>query len=551
MMMQRSNLSNSDSSINTTHASAVALDAAAGSVTTTTSHLVGKRSTDLLLLSSDERDKSNRATTRNAQTSMSSSFDDQVLESSSNKNGKQVSDEGKNHQLEDLKSLIRNLEMLEKTNTLESLLSPRISTNRRVIRPPPSIMSDNIKISDGDKNELVVCESNQNHRENSRVKSSGKDSNPLRVIKITEIIEIDDLNTAGKNTTTTTTTTRSSTVDVIESNNNKASNRSSSPSSQAIAHHQVFTSTNLTTSTSGPVNRKDSEFRQLPILIEMPDKVKTENEQQPTSPTVVNKNVKHASDSQRAQNEGTKSSEIVFEIINIVDPEKLAKIEQKLLNDDGSKLDDTFIVGPAHIDPNAKPKKITIRITGRTRSTSSDAVKNQLGGGSSLTACIREPILVEDVSNRGDAKLDMSIKSVSSKARSFTPVLNTNNKMSLISEENSFKPIGSSENDDSAIGASSSSNKIYSLTSPIRTATAGSSSGSNSNNEEASRNESYLRRKESDIKSDLNEIKFNLEKFKSYLTTLSESTTGAVKDKPDSGNGNSNVHTIVSRLDPF
>ena len=71
-----------------------------------------------------------------------------------------------------------------------------------------------------------------------------------------------------------------------------------------------------------------------------------------------------------------------------------------------------------------------------------------------------------------------------------------------------------------------------------------------SKKESTTASQTILRKQEDEIKSELNEIKFNLEKFKSYLTTLSETAIGAnnAVAAAAANNSNNTLNTALSNV---
>jgi hypothetical protein len=492
----------------------------------------------------------------------------------------------KDLELESLKNLLKNLELLDSKNQLESLLlsSPSRLLNQkqkssslsnqqhkqqRAATNTNKTMSDlysklesfdlvkaasNIVLDGGDYNHHHHPHNNQNMTTTTTTTSSGGENNPndpVRVIKITEIIEINNNNSNGGQGSSTNLnllkTPQKSTPQhhhhhhlTTYTLSNNSSNEPPPPPQLPPPIFYHVTKTNESQQTTLP----SSEYRQLPILIErlahettekLEQKAATSLAANTTTTTMTNTSTSGNNESGNSGGGGqrnnvlSKNAEIVLEIINILNgggvgsrsnsPTEFVTTDPAnnlnlMFSGKGANYASDYATGQSG---SARPKKITIRITGRTRSVSSDnklkegpavdASTSQLNSysGDSVRACVREPIVIEDITaaaaepQQGVAKSGQNASSYGEDGVKFMSPLNT------------FKPILDC--------------RVAEAESPL-TQTASN------------------RKEEDEIKSDLNEIKFNLEKFKSYLTTLSESANNnfafATLDTVNNNNGNNN-----------
>jgi hypothetical protein len=485
----------------------------------------------------------------------------------------------KDSELESLKNLLKNLEMLDKTNQLECLLSPRLnqkqksaslSNHNKKTNPNMSNLYAKLESFDLVKAPSNILDEDYDHRPvntttattTTTTTSSGFSENtndPVRVIKITEIIEINNNNANVKALPQK--SQRISNLNMNDSHFN-TNNTLSHENNSDFKYN--FSEGDVAGAKTGDVvyhvaKTSENDYRQLPILIEKLAKESMDSDgQKQTESTTVNSS--SGSSNNPLRSNLSKNAEIVLEIINILDgAASKSRSNSPLLIDAGDLSNIAFEkIGHEAAGGGSRPKKITIRITGRTRSVSSDAKRNNANSSinvnkgqeqaAPVTACIREPIAIENVtgSNANTGK--------------YSFVLNNNNNYNsnnngnncegrVTSPMNTFKPILDSR-----------------VVETDETSNSQSVNGSDS---------APVKKKEEEIKSDLNEIKFNLEKFKSYLTTLSESANNnfaysennnsnvnktsssgsnnvSSSQKQNSGNGNvttsmSSMHTIVNR----
>ena len=391
-------------------------------------------------------------------------FGSHQLDNSNNNNSKNNNNEvitaaHNNHpaslELENLKVLIKNLEMLDRTNQLESLLSPRVTGSRKSMRAGgerPIYPSSNttsskatntnslftklesfnlIKTGSTDSSNYVslMSENQLQQQQLPTTPTNGKDllatthsqqQEPVRVIKITEIIEINGSNNNNNNknsinTTNNKTTSLQSEMNLDndsssphnESNNKKFSNQLS----QVFGHR------------STPKTAVHDNYRQLPILIE--EKASSSSSSSSCQKFENNSSDKKSNDNSNhyESSSSSKNAEIVLEIINIIDDgggkepaskshsssqDMLAETTASAIVNSSSDLNHFLLNNHPHLSEavaigSGKSKKITIRITGRTRSTSTDTKNsnnNALLQSGNVSACIKEPILVEDVTGK-------------------------------------------------------------------------------------------------------------------------------------------------------
>jgi hypothetical protein len=478
----------------------------------------------------------------------------------------------KDSDLESLKNLLKNLEFLDKTNQLEAFLSPRLNQKQK----SASLSNQNKNSSSSKKTshnmnnlhaklesfDLVKATSNimdgeyyepsqQQHTPHNTTTNSNNtttattttttassgyaenaNNDPVRVIKITEIIEINNASNPS-NLKSLKSHQRTSNVNLSDSHFAASSNQNMNSQFAIEANSDFKFNFNesghaATKTSSGDVvyhvaKTSENEFRQLPILIEKLAKKNIDTDEQRPGDSSSNASLLRSNLS--------KNAEIVLEIINILGGASKSRSTSPVLIEAGDLGNMSLVYGgkgggggqdaASGGGSGTRPKKITIRITGRTRSVSSDAKKsnasNTNGGNAPVTACVREPIAIEDITGSAkNGKYTFVMDKTSTMSSS-----HNNSDGRLTSPLNTFKPILDC--------------RVVELDEPATTSAADSSQ----------QQQQPLKKKEEEIKSDLNEIKFNLEKFKSYLTTLSGS---ANNNFAFAENNNANTASKVSNV---